>query len=134
MNEKLKNKAFFHSKNCFDKIDEKDLLNESEDEITNEYLSQKDLNSIGDFENVDEDDIEFFKLWNDFILNQSKNTKIFSFVSEIKISLLMRFVRENKIILRKKLKNNFYMLLTMFQEENYINSNDIILLMIELDN
>ena len=128
-----KKKDFYHSKNCFAKINDKSLLVESEDEDENERILEMQSAALNDFEDIDNTDILYFKLWNKFIFKyyNSKTLNFKIFEDSQKVKLLFEFISLNKGHLID-LENNFFMHLTSLLDAQWINCNDFLLIMNEL--
>ena len=138
---KLEGKIFYHSNNIMEPIKDDSLFEESELDIDDKPIRESEEKAINDFEDIDETDKEFFKLWNNFVRDFNKpkkrtedikNQKLVAFSKRDYKMLLSEFVNKNKGILGK-LRYNFVMHLVTFQIYGLINGNDILQLLLELD-
>jgi hypothetical protein len=138
---KLEGKMFYHSNNIMEPIKDDSLFEESELEIDDKPIRESEEKAINDFEDIDETDKEFFKLWNNFVRDFNKpkkrtedikNLRLVAFCKRDYKLLLSDFVTTNKAILGK-LRYNFVMHLVTFQIYGLINGNDILQLLLELD-
>ena len=138
---KLEGKIFYHSSNIMEPIEDNSLFEESELDIDDKPIRESEEKAINDFEDIDETDKEFFKLWNNFVRDFNKpkkpgddfkNTRLVAFCKRDYKAFLSEFVMKNKIIL-SKLRYNFVMHLVTFQIYGLINGNDILQLLLELD-
>ena len=138
---KLEGKIFYHSGNIMETIENESLFEESELEIDDKPIRESEEKAINDFEDIDETDKEFFKLWNNFVrdfekpkkkIEDFRNLRLVAFCKRDYKAFLSEFVGKNKAILTK-LRYNFVMHLVTFQIYGLINGNDILQLLLELD-
>lgn len=138
---KLEGKTFYHSNNIMQPIKDDSLFEESELDIDDKPIRESEEKAIGDFEDIDETDKEFFKLWNNFVRDFNapkkrnediRNLRLVAFCKRDYKMMLSEFVNKNKEILGK-LRYNFVMHLVTFQIYGLINGNDILQLLLELD-
>lgn len=138
---KLEGKVFYHSKNIMEPIKDDSLFEESELDIDDRPIRESEEKAINDFEDIDETDKEFFKLWNNFVrdfnkpkkkIDDIKKARLVAFNKRDNKPLLSEFVTKNKVVL-EKLRYNFVMHLITFQIYGLINGNDILQLLLELD-
>jgi hypothetical protein len=62
----LEKREFYHSMNQFNVIQSDSLFEESEDNISDAIIRQREDMAIDEFEDIDCNDKQFFKLWNNF--------------------------------------------------------------------
>lgn len=139
---KLEGRTFYHSNNIMEPIKNDSIFEESELDIDDKPIRDAEEKAINEFEDIDETDKEFFKLWNNYMRDLKKpkkktdELKNIRFVTTTKKDfkpILSDFVIKYKATLTR-LRYNFVMHLLTFQIYGLINGNDILQLLLELDN
>lgn len=139
---KLEGRTFYHSNSIMEPIKNDSIFEESELDIDDKPIRDAEEKAINEFEDIDETDKEFFKLWNNYMRDLKKpkkktdELKNIRFVTTTKNDfkpILSDFVIKYKATLTR-LRYNFVMHLLTFQIYGLINGNDILQLLLELDN
>ena len=135
--EMLKGRVFFHTKHMFRKISEDSLLKESEDEIDDRDIRKAEEEAIDAFEDVDDLDKKFFKMWNNYIREEKlkyEKEKLVAFTLKGYGKFLNSFIKLNKEKIKaNQLRNSLVMHLTTLHIYGMITKDDIVNVLLEYE-
>jgi len=136
--QQLKGRTFYHTKQMFRKVSEDSLFKESEEEISDSDIIQAEEEAIDAYDDIEDEDKKFFKLWNryvheqDDIRNDKKN--MIAFTSNDYIQFVVNFVRKNQAIIQKEnLRNSLVMHLTTLHIYGLLTKDEIIRALLEYE-
>ena len=136
--QQLKGRTFYHTKQMFRKVSEDALFKESEEEISDSDIIQAEEEAIDAYDDIEDEDKKFFKLWNryvheqDDIRNDKKN--MVAFTTSDYIQFVVQFVKKyGKDIKTGNLRNSLVMHLTTLHIYGLLTKDEIIRALLEYE-
>ena len=136
--QQLKGRIFYHTKQMFRKVSEDSLFKESEEEISDTDIIQAEEEAIDAYDDIEDEDKKFFKLWNKYIHEQNdiRNDRknMIAFTSSEYVQFVVNFIKKNKVIIQKdNLRNSLVMHLTTLHIYGLLTKDEIVRTLLEYE-
>jgi len=136
--QQLKGRTFYHTKQMFRKVSEDSLFKESEEEISDSDIIQAEEEAIDAYDDIEDEDKKFFKLWNRYVHEQDdiRNDKksMVAFTTSDYIQFVVTFIRKNQATIQKEnLRNSLVMHLTTLHIYGLLTKDEIVRALLEYE-